>query len=492
MKRNTSIFFLQKQGIVFLFLLLAGIAGCKKLVEVDSPETNPASATMYTNDATAASVLTSIYARMAIASFAQGPASITVYAGLAADEMQTPANIPDVTLQNLFKNQNQPNLRTMWSQLYSNIYVANAAIDGIKRSKGGMTDSAKNQLTGEAKFMRAFLYFYAVNLFGDVPYTSSIDPKVTAIATRTPKQQVYDSIEADLKDAQALLKDNYVSPTGGVPTAPFTADRARPNKWTATALLARVYLYRGKWSQAETEASAVIAHTAKFNLVTDLTKVFTRDSREILWHIQPTSTTSATADASTFILTPNIPLNPGTPVSLRNAMVATFETADKRKSTWIDSPIIQVKTYAASKYKIRTVTQTGSTIVPAGEYLVVFRLAEQYLIRAEARAQQDKIADAKLDLNAIRTRAGLGATPANDKAALLDAIEKERQKEFFAEWGHRWLDLKRTNRIDAVMTAVTPEKATGTTWNPNMQLWPIPSNEILLNPNLAPQNPGYN
>jgi starch-binding outer membrane protein, SusD/RagB family len=493
MKRNKSIFFLQNQGIVFLFLLLAGISGCKKLVEVDTPETNPASATMYTNDATAASVLTSIYAKMAVSgTFAQGASSINVYAGLAADEFQTSTLVQDVTINNLYKNANQPLLAPIWRGLYQNIYVANAAIQGIQNSKFGMSDSVKAQLTGEAKFMRAFLYFYAVNLFGDVPYITTLDPKVNAVASRTPKQQVYDSIVADLKDAKNLLKDNYVSPTGGAPTAPFTQDRARPNKWTATAFLARVYLYRGEWANAETEASAVIANTAKFGLVTDMTKVFTRDSREIIWHIQPTSPTTATAEATTFLSAP-APLNPNQPVSLRPAMVALFESADKRKLNWIDSPIVQTaKLYAPSKYKIKTVTQTGSTIVPPGEYLVVFRLAEQYLIRAEARAQQDKVADAKLDLNAIRTRAGLGATTANDKPALLTAIEKERQLEFFAEWGHRWLDLKRTNRVDAVMSVATPEKAPGATWNTQMQLWPIPANEILLNPNLAPQNPGYN
>jgi starch-binding outer membrane protein, SusD/RagB family len=498
MKRNKSIFFLQKQGIAILFLLLAGITSCKKLVEVDVPQTNPAGATVYTNDASAASVLTYLYAKMAVNSFAQGTQGITLLAGLAADEFQTyPEKISDVTLVNLYKNGNLPNLQPQWRQLYSYIYVANAAIEGIKKSTGGMSDSVKLQLTGEAKFMRAFLYFYAVNLFGDVPYTTSLDLKVNAQATRTPKHQVYDSIVADLKDAKNLLKDNYVSPTGGIPTAPFTNDRARPNKWTATAFLARVYLYRGEWANAETEASAVIANTAKFSLVTDLTKVFLRDSKEVIWHIQPTSTTAGTIDATNLLLLPTSQISISNPASLRPAFVSIFETADKRKTNWIDSPIISTpapatKYYSPSKYKVKTVTQTGSTVVPSTEYLVVFRLAEQYLIRAEARAQQDKVADAKLDLNAIRTRAGLGATTANDKIALLDAIEKERQKELFAEWGHRWLDLKRTNRIDAVMTVVTPLKALGTTWDPNMQLWPIPPTEILLNPKLAPQNPGYN
>jgi starch-binding outer membrane protein, SusD/RagB family len=243
MKRNKSILFLQKQGILFLFLLLIGITSCKKLVEVEIPETNPASPSMYTNDATAASVLTYLYAKMAAnGSFAQGSTSINVYAGLAADEFQTGQLVQDQTINNLFKNNNQVTLQTIWRQLYTNIYVANAAIEGIKNSPSGMTDSVKNQLTGEAKFMRAFFYFYAVNLFGDVPYITSLDHQVNAMATRTPKQQVYDSIVNDLKDAQSLLKNTYVNPTGGLPPAPFNTDRARPNKWTATAFLARVYL----------------------------------------------------------------------------------------------------------------------------------------------------------------------------------------------------------------------------------------------------------
>jgi starch-binding outer membrane protein, SusD/RagB family len=496
MKRNKSIFFLQNQGIVLLFLLLVGNTGCKKLVEVDNPETNPASATTYTNDATAASVLTSIYAKMAIPSFAQGINSINLFAGLAADEMQTPPAIPNQAIQNAYKNQSGLALPSVWRELYANIYVANAAIEGIAKSTAGMSDSVKNQLTGEAKFMRAFLHFYAVNLFGDVPYITSTDPKVNVSATRTSKQQVYNNIIADLKDAQTLLKDNFVTPTGGIPTntaSSWATDRVRPNKWTATALLARVYLYNFEWANAETEAGKVIAHTALFNLVTDITKVFVRDSKEIIWSIQPTKVGFATEEAVTLLLTPTTPINPNQPVFLRQAFLTNFETGDKRRTNWIDSPMIATtKYYAPSKYKLRAVTQTGSTVTLSTEYLVVFRLAEQYLIRAEARAQLDKVADAKLDLNAVRTRAGLGATAANDKTALLTAIEKERQVELFAEWGHRWLDLKRTNRINAVMTVVTPLKAPGTSWDTNMQLWPIPSNEILLNPNLAPQNPGYN
>jgi hypothetical protein len=123
---------------------------------------------------------------------------------------------------------------------------------------------------------------------------------------------------------------------------------------------------------------------------------------------------------------------------------------------------------------------------------MVLRLGEQYLIRAEARAQQGKVTgagSAEEDLDAIRTRAGLSPTTASTQAQMLDAILQERRVELFAEWGHRWLDLKRTNTIDQVMSVVAPSK--GGVWESYKALYPIPFNELLLNPKLKPQNPGY-
>jgi hypothetical protein len=78
-----------------------------------------------------------------------------------------------------------------------------------------------------------------------------------------------------------------------------------------------------------------------------------------------------------------------------------------------------------------------------------------YLIDAEAKAQQGKIAEAKADVDIIRKRAGLAAlTSTITKDQLLLAIEKERKLELFGEWGHRWLDLKRTGRADAVLGGI--------------------------------------
>ena len=472
---------------ILIAVLVAGV-GCKKSVQVDAPETNPTRATLYTNDASAAAVVTYIYARMAGAGgtgFAQGNNSIGLLTGLSADELQTYTNVTG-DFNNFYRNNNSINLNLTWRELYQYIFVANAVIEGIENSTGGMTDSVKKQLTGEALFMRAFLHFYVVNLWGDAPYITTTDYQVNKTAARTPKTEAFGKMVGDLQQAQQLLPDNYVTPTGGPAT-----ERLRPNKWTATAFLARVYLYMGEWAKAESEAGTILSNTAKFALVTDLTKVFLKDSKEAIWQVPQVLVSRATVEGDTYLLTPATPIGNNNPASLRTAFVNSFETNDKRRTSWIDSPVIStVKYYCPSKYKIKQLPTNVTPVPTSNEYFTIFRLAEQYLIRAEARAQQSKVTEAQTDLNAVRTRANLGPTDASDKSSLLTVIERERQFELFTEWGHRWLDLKRTGRVDAVMSVVTPSK--GGTWNTDMQLYPIPKNELLLNPNLAPQNPGYN
>jgi hypothetical protein len=112
------------------------------------------------------------------------------------------------------------------------------------------------------------------------------------------------------------------------------------------------------------------------------------------------------------------------------------------------------------------------------------RLSEQYLIRAEARAQQNKLSEAAADLNLIRNRATLPNVTAATQSDLLTAIHNERRFEFFAESGHSFFDLKRTRTIDTVMLQAK------SLWRTGSALFPIPQSEILLNPNLS-QNPGY-
>lgn len=115
---------------------------------------------------------------------------------------------------------------------------------------------------------------------------------------------------------------------------------------------------------------------------------------------------------------------------------------------------------------------------------MVIRLAELYLIRAEARAKQNNITGSQEDLNRIRNRSGLANITANTLSLLLSAIEQERRIELMMEWGHRWLDLKRTGRVNGIISSLK------SSWQPTDALYPIPKYELETNPFLV-QNPGY-
>jgi hypothetical protein len=268
---------------------------------------------------------------------------------------------------------------------------------------------------------------------------------------------------ADLLDAQTLLGANYP-----------TAERTRVNNAAATALLARVYLYTQQWSKAETEATKVITDT-KYSLLSDLNSVFLKNSNEAIWQLQTVNT--STAGVNTWEGFSIVPANATTAPLYKfyPNFMATFEANDKRKAAWtktftntsgtIDYPV---------KYKVRTGT-------PVTEYSMTLRFAELFLIRAEARAQQDKLDLAIADLTTIRSRAGLLALPLlMTKAEVLAAVEKERKLELFGEWGHRWFDLKRTGRAMAVLTPIKPTLAI------TDLLYPIPLAALNTNPNLVP------
>jgi len=164
---------------------------------------------------------------------------------------------------------------------------------------------------------------------------------------------------------------------------------------------------------------------------------------------------------------------------LNTDLVSQFDVNDLRRSYWIkDITNESNQWYHSSKYKQDNIT--GSSL----EYSIVFRLEEQYLIRAEAKARAGDLDGAKEDLNKIRNRAGLSDIEADTQTSLLEAILDERKFEFFTEHGHRFFDLKRFGKLDE--TLVTEQG-----WNTTDQLWPIPLSELLANPYLTPQNPGY-
>lgn len=442
---------------------------CDSFVDVDLPKSQLTNVTVFEDYATANAALIDIYANIRDKGMLTGTGlGISNQLGNYADEITSTQN-PNNPSLNFYNNSLLPSNTSVsgyWNITYNQIYAANAVIEGVAASKN-LSSEQRKQLTGEALFIRALLHFYLVNIFGDVPYITQTDYKKNSTVSRTPTPEVFQNSIADLENAVAVLPDA---------TATSDMERVRLNKSTAQALLARVYLYKKSYPEAANMASAVLNQEGLYGLEQNVAKVFLIGSKETIWQLQSGNAGVNTAEASFFTFTSG----PPPLVSLSDNLVNSFASNDLRKSNWIKTISKGTTTwYHAYKYK-----ENKSTSV-SKEYSIVFRLAEQYLIRAEARAQQGDFIGAKEDLNKIRQRAGLSDTAALSQQEILDAILQERRSELFTERGQRFFDLKRTGKLDSTLTG------SKLGWNTTDSLFPIPESELSANPNLRPQNPGY-
>jgi len=458
--------------IKLLILLLIFLTGCKKFVDVPPPATKLTQENVYANDATASAVLTGMYSDLQDFTFAS-----TVKPGLSADELRY-YEITSHTAYGDFYVNGLNAITTdsydLWTLGYKFLNVANAALEGLN-SATALTPSVKQQLTGEALFMRAYLHLTLVNLFGDIPLVTTSDYRLNSSITRTSREAVLAHIISDLQQAQSLLGVEYRAAN----VQNSTSDRVRPNQAVATALLARAYLYTQAWAEAEKESTKLITNTSRYELV-GLNEVFLVNSKEAIWQVASSDPLRNTIDGLRLIL--NGPPDYDHPVGISSQLLNAFETDDQRRIEWIGHINVDNEDYYYPfKYKV-SAGDRGT------ENLTLLRLAEQLLIRAEARVRLSDLPGAREDLNAVRRRAGLSITQESDPQKLLEMIYHERQVELFTESGHRWIDLKRTGKIDQVMTAVTPEK--GGIWKSSQQLYPIPQFELDLNRNLT-QNSGY-
>lgn len=467
---------LQLKSIAVLTITFAGtltLSSCEKLLEIDTPSNQLESKTIYLDSVSAQATVNGLYTVM-YNTTSGGTVVTTTYGtflttcqGRSADEVYAPASTSDEFVNNsLVPTTGLVN--TVWVALYQTIYQANKIIEGMEAS--ALSATLKKQLIGEAKFLRAYANFHLVNLWGDVPLITTTEVAVTSIQSRNPAAAIYAQMIQDLKDAQGSLATNYS----------WSANlRTRANSAAATALLARVYLYDNQYALAEQEASKVIAQTTLFTLPSALNTVFLKASNETIWAFNTNQfgypfagrallPTTAAAD-------PSLALTPSLLASFeRDASRPDYE--DDRYAAWTKAATSGLR-YA---YKYTSNTAAANT-----EFQVVLRLAEQYLIRAEARIQQNNLSGGIADLNVIRTRAGLHGTFATTQAALLLAVEHERQTELFLEYGARFYDLNRTGRANAILA---PLKGTG--WQSTDALYPIPTTQINANANLT-QNPGY-
>jgi len=435
------------------------LSSCNKSVELGAPPTQVEDKDVFKADMTATSAVLGLYSNGALSTLI---VPLTTYPGMSADDVQYNTVSTDyVGFQtDVVSINNNLNANTLWYYCYQYLRSINYAVDGLTASNS-LTPSVKNQLLGEAKFLRAFIFFELVNFYGDVPMPVTSNDLQNAYLPRTAAKDVWAQIIVDLKDAQSMLPEAYAG-----------TFRARINKWAATTLLARAYLYNKDYPDAETEATKVIGSNV-YSIVTPLNGVFVNNSNEIIWQI--TNATGLSNYGPNFV-----PATGYAPTySLYDTLYKSFEAGDLRKANWAGVTTVGgANYYYINKYKLRSGT--------GNEYNVAMRFAELYLIRAEARAQQSNLTGAKADLDVIRTRAGLiGVSSSLSQGAMLLAIEQERKVELFGEWGHRWFDLKRTNRAAVVIGGQKP-----TTWKNTAVLYPIPDAQRLINTNLS-QNDGY-
>lgn len=451
----------------FYTIALLGLilTSCRKLIEIPSNPTNQLSVgRVFADSSDIIAAVAGVYSNFATAgSYAQFASGlITINTALTGDELVVGPNaFGAVDFYNNMVLPDNSSIRSMWSDAYKNIFQMNLCIERITGTSA-ISERLKRQLLGELKVDRALYYYHMINLWGAVPIITSTDYKRTQSTPRSPVSDVLNLILSDLTEAQHDLTGDY--PSEG---------RKRPNLYVAQALLSKVYLYLGKYQEAIDAASSVIA-SPLYQLET-LDAVFLSGSKEAIWQLPANGTYQQTPEAAAFVpyrsdYQPDYMLSP--------QLLDAFEPGDPRLTNWAGINTVQGEDYYYPyKYK-----NTSSDQTPTEDYMIL-RLADIYLVRSEAFAQLEKYPEAMADLNRIRDRAEDRIDiSTNVKIDALAAIWHERQVELFCEWGNRWIDLKRTKTIDAVLGAAKPS------WKSSAALYPIPINEIQANPFLD-QNP---
>lgn len=455
-----------KTTYILLLVFAIGFQSCSDFVDVERPGSQLTGITVFADRTSANAAMTEVYAKLRDGGILSGSIDGASYRlGLYADELDY-YGLTATTDESFYLNSLMASngfISQSWNSCYSQVYGANAILEGVEGSTT-LSVGDKNQFRGEALFVRALVHFYLMNIYGDIPYIVTTNYEVNRVSPRLASDIINERLISDLTESASLLSESYIS-----------GEKVRPNQSTVYALLARVYLYNKMWAEAANAASAVL-NNPEYVLEEDLSKTFLKECTSTIWQFAPHYSGGNTDEGDTFIFN----AGPPTRVALSSNLMASFSPEDKRKMNWTNK-ITQGAAiwYHAYKYKQNYEASESS------EYSIIFRLAEQYLIRSEARAQQGELIGAREDLNKVRNTAGLNNVSAVTASEIIDAIIEERRLEFFTEYGHRFFDLKRTDQLNNVLGA------SKIGWNDYDALWPLPLIEIMANPNLSPQNPGY-
>lgn len=438
------------------------LMSCSEFLDVDTPKNQMDTPMVFNDERTANAAMLNVYASMRNAGFLLGNRDgIGALLGAYTDELDVVTN-QSVGVKYFYDLNVQPSntvIKNLWDISYKQIYMVNQIITGINTTDD-LPEDTKKQLLGEAYGIRGILHFYLSQTFGAVPYVSTIDYEVNKNISKKSENEVLSLAIADLLEAENLLSSNYIS-----------TERIRLNQSVVQAFLARMYLYQKNWIKASGYAQMVLDDT-RFQLAS-LDDLFIKNSTSAIWQLKPDPEGRNTLEGETYIFT----AIPAPLMKLENSLITDFQTNDLRKTNWTNA--IDSNNYFAYKYKERGISAGGTL-----EYAIVIRIEEMYLIKAEAAAQLSDFDTCNDLLNVIRLRTGLTSINVASLPEAIDAILNERRFEFFCEFGHRFYDLKRYDKL-SVITEIKPN------WVLFFKTLPIPLTEITLNPNLLPQNEGY-
>ncbi len=389
---------------------------------------------------------------------------------------------------------NSGDISRWYTTLYKGIRRTNVVVELIKPI--AMEQNLKNRLIGEARFLRAMFYFDLVRAFGDVPMVLGLNPERRI--KRTPANIIYEQvIIPDLLFAAENLPITYTQ-----------SDKGRATRGAAKALLAKVYLYRKDFLNAEKFALEVI-NSGVYGLESDFSKVFSKQGEygsESVFEIGAVGVESADLGGNQYANTQGVRGTPNRGWGFNRPsldLIASFEPNDPRLQAtviFLGETLDGIKifgdggtpdsTFSADRSKlleIETYNQKvwvpGNTPVEQWDYNKrVIRYAEVLLIASEASNENNKTSQALQFLNQIRQRVGLNNITETDKDKLRDLIMNERRHELALE-EQRFYDLLRTGKAQQVLGKLG--------FQPKHALFPIPQSEIDLTEGSLTQNPGW-
>lgn len=381
-----------------------------------------------------------------------------------------------------------PSFKELFASNYQGINRANQAILYVPQLTNA-DESLRKRLVGEAKFLRAFMYFTLVRSFGGVPLVDHVpvqgnDADKKMQLTRVTKEEIYAFIEKDLKDAiESLPASGYNASTQG-----------RVTGGSAHALLAKVYLYQKKWQLAVDETNLVTGYSLTPNFI-DIYKVSGENNAESLFEINGSGSASGRA-IQQYSQVQGARGSGGwgwgfsTPTQgLYDAYSATDTRRDAtiihRDMTLYDGRYVP-NTVENKFYNYKAYSSAFYDQASTDTNIRYLRYAEVLLIKAEAMNELGQTSAAIPFLNQVRNRANIGDTPAISQADVRADIWKQRRLELAFEHD-RWFDLVRTGQAQAAMAADG-----GKVFQVGKhEVFPLPQDFITEAGGLSAQNPNY-